>query len=139
MELYHGTDKSTAENIVSIPNFIDRRKGGGELGMGFYTSNNPFVVAIWAKGRFGESDASVVEFEINNNSLLKLDVYLVKKRDKVYNRWRQILSLRQRLTYLFNRDIVMAPFAIIDVCIQYKFESQDAEDLINDSKKKLAL
>lgn len=136
MEIYHGTDNATSQNIIDQPNFIDTTKGGGELGMGFYTSDNPALVAIWAKGRYGKG-AKIIEFKFEISDFIKLDIHLIRKRDKLNIFWKRIKSLKQRLTYLFHKDVVMAPFATIDICIQYKFESKTAQDFINKSFKKI--
>ena len=136
MELYHGTDEITAKNISDGSLLIKRELGGGELGMGFYTADNLAMAIIFAKGRYGSS-GKVVEFDIDKSEFTNLEMKLIKKRHKVFKVWRRILKLKKRFKYLFHTDVVLAPFATIEICWQYKFESKKAEDFINESNKRL--
>lgn len=139
MTLYHGTEQNFANQVMTLSNQIDRTKGGGELGMGFYAGDNLALAAIFAKGKYGNKNASVIEFEIDSTEFAKLNIVLVRSRDVVFKSWRNILSQKKRFTYLYLKDVVMAPFATIDVCIQYKFESKRAEIFINNTNKKLII
>lgn len=138
LQLYHGTTKDFSRDLVSIPNLIDRTKGGGELGMGFYLGDNLAMAVIFAKGRYG-INSGVVEFDIEKKEFAKLELWLIKLRQRVYLKWRMILANNKRFTYVFNKDIVMAPYATVDVCVQYKFESVKAESLLNASTKRIIL
>lgn len=135
-QVYHGTDRVTAQNIVNKPNYIDRTKGGGELGMGFYVGDSEAIAAAFAKSKFNFS-GEVIEFDMNKSDFIKLDIHLVKRREKVYLLWRKIISMKKRLLYMFNKDVIVAPFATIDICMQYKFESQKGEDFINSCPKRI--
>lgn len=139
MKLYHGTEKKFSNLVMSIPNQIDRTKGGGELGMGFYAGDNLAMAAIFAKGKYGNSNASVIEFDIDKTEFSKLDMKLVKTRKTVFDIWTKILESKKRHKYLYNTDVVVAPFATIEVAIQYKFESEKAEKFINKMNKSLIL
>lgn len=139
MKLYHGTNKAFANLVLSKPDQIDRTRGGGELGMGFYAGNDLATAAIFSKGRYGIKNASVIEFEIDKKEFAKLDMRLIKKRKTVYLKWRSILDRGLRFTYLFNTDVVVAPFATIDVFAQYKFESEKSEKFINGMNKNIIL
>lgn len=139
MKLYHGTDKKFSNLVMSLPNQIDRTKGGGELGMGFYAGNNLAMAVIFAKGKYGNSDASVIEFDIDKTEFSKLDMKLVKTRKNVFDIWRKIIESKKRHKYLYNTDVVVAPFATVEVAIQYKFESKKAERFINKMNKSLIL
>ena len=135
LQLYHGTTKEFTQDLASKLDPVDRTKGGGELGMGFYLGDNLGMAVIFAKGRYGV-DAGVVEFDIDKKEFAKLDIFLVKLRKQVYLKWRSIISKKMRFTYVFGKDVIMAPFATVDICIQYKFESAKAEKLVNDSQKR---
>jgi hypothetical protein len=138
MKLYHGTEKTFSSKVMTLPNQIDRTKGGGELGMGFYVGDNLVLAVIFAKGKFG-NDASVIEFEIVENEFAKLNLLVVKTRSLVLTKWRWIISQKKRFTYIYNADVVMSPFATIEICLQYKFESVRAENFINATNKNLIL
>lgn len=136
ISVYHGTDRQTATQMVSVPNFIDRTRGGGELGMGFYAGDSVAIAAAFAQSKFPFQEG-VVRIDIEDTDLAKLQVHLVKRRERVFLFWRRIIRLGQRFSYLFGKDIVVAPFATIDICMQYKFESERAEVLVNACPKKL--
>jgi len=136
MRVFHGTDHQTATQIINTDGFIDRTKGGGELGMGFYVGDSLAIAAAFAQGKFNTNGA-VVAFDLDESEFSKLNIRLVKKREKVFILWRRIISLKKRFLYLFNVDVVVAPFATIDICMQYKFESQKGEDFMNGSDKNL--
>lgn len=138
MNLYHGTLKEFSSKVMKLPNQIDRTKGGGELGMGFYTGNNLAMAVIFAKGKYG-NDGSVIEFDIIETDWAKLDFLLVKSRSSLFINWKKIIRQKTRFSFLYNTDVVFAPFATIDICVQYKFESTRAENFINSTVKKLIL
>lgn len=138
LQLYHGTTKEFSQELITKRDPIDRTKGGGELGMGFYLGDNLGMAIIFAKSRYGV-DAGVIEFDIDKKEFAKLDLFLVKLRKQVYLKWRTILSKKMRFSYVFNKDVIMAPFATVDICIQYKFESAEAEKLVNKSQKRQIL
>lgn len=135
-QVYHGTDRVTAKNIVSKSNYIDRTKGGGELGMGFYVGDSVAIAAAFAKAKFNVS-GEVIEFDMKKSEFIKLDIHLVKRREKVYLMWKKIITLKKRLLYQFNKDVVVAPFATIDICMQYKFESERGVDFLNNCVKRI--
>ena len=134
LKLYHGTTKDFSRDLVTIPNAIDRTKCGGELGMGFYLGDNLGMAVIFAKGRYG-NNSGVVQFDIKKTEFAKLELYLIKLRQKVFLKWKWIIGSDQRLKYLFKKDVVIAPFATVDFGVQYKFESVKAETLLNVSNK----
>lgn len=139
MKLYHGTKKEFSQLVISTPNAIDRTKGGGELGMGFYTGDDLALAAIFAKGKYGNNNASVIEFDIDKIEFAKLNIILVKDRTTVFSSWKKIIKSKKRHLHLYNADVVLAPFATIEICKQYKFESEKAEKFINDMNKTLIL
>jgi len=136
MTVYHGTDPHSAHHIVNTPDYIDRFKGGGELGMGFYVGDNIALAASFAKGKFG-AEGKVIEFSLNKSDFVSLDIHILKKREKVYLLWQKILSAKKRHSYQLGHDVIVAPFATIDICVQYKFESEEAEQFINASKSRI--
>lgn len=139
MKLYHGTEKNFSNLVMSSPNQIDRTKGGGELGMGFYAGDNLAMAAIFAKGKYGNSEASVIEFDIDKTEFSKLHMIQVKTRKNVLNIWRKIIVSKKRHKYLYNTDVVVAPYATVEFATQYKFESAKAEGFINRMNKSLIL
>jgi|ERR1041385_9201509 hypothetical protein len=138
MVVFHGTSKAVASSIVGPPPSVDVNRGGGELGRGFYVGNNISLAASWAKGRHSKNGA-VIQFDIDNSEYIKLNIKTINRRRHVWYRWRSLLIRSLSNTYLFNCDVICAPFAEIDFSYQYKFESQLAQDTINNHSSKQVL
>jgi len=138
LQLYHGTTDEFSQELVTKADPVDRTKGGGELGMGFYLGDNLAMAIIFANGRYGPN-GGVVEFDIDKREFAKLNHHMVKFRQKVYLKWKWIIAQGKRFTFTFGKDVIMAPFATVEICIQYKFESVRAEKLVNDSLKRRIL
>jgi len=127
MKYYHGTEKKFDKEISGPPPSINVNKGGGEIGKGFYTTNDPWIAVTWAKGRYG-NEASVLEIELGNYSL---DSLLIKTKEELIEIWKRLKKAKTTKTHVFGTDIVNAPFATIDSARQYKFESNKAQIELN--------
>jgi hypothetical protein len=136
MKYYHGTNKKHDSDILGPPPKIDVDKGGGEIGQGFYTTNDPWIAKTWAVGKHGESDASVYEISFVGNEIqvMKLSSYLIRTVNELIGNWIGLLRTKRTKTFKFGFDIIDAPFATIEAARQYKFETKKAEKILNSSK-----
>lgn len=128
MKVFHGTSTANATAIVSK---IEVKKGGGELGCGFYAGENIALAAAWAQGRFGVKDAKVVEIDVPNSDFVLLSIKQIGHVRRLLQLWRSLQRKRKTKSYLFGFDVVVAPFATISFSNQYKFESSNAEMMLN--------
>jgi hypothetical protein len=138
MVTYHGTNRASANNIVGPPSNIDVTKGGGELGRGFYLGENVALAASLSRGKFGENGV-VIRFEIDDSSYVQLITRVLNRRQYVYRLWQSLITRARAFQHLFNVDVVCAPFATIDFSYQYKFESQNAQTILNNNSTKQIL
>lgn len=132
MHLYHGTKKSDAALIVD--GSIDITKGGGELGMGFYTGEYLWVAKSWARN-VHKADAAVVELSVPDDDYFKLEPLLLSRTDALAER-NKIKAASATRTYTFGSNVVWSPIVgttRVDAD-QHKFESKASEALLNDSK-----
>jgi hypothetical protein len=134
MDVYHGTSLSSAKDILGPPSDIDVTKGRGELGRGFYAGSEPYMAASWARGRYKEK-AAVLKISLSDE-YLSLSVKIVRRASYLITHWNTLIRTKQTTTYLYGKDVVLAPFAKFDLTHQYKFESYKAESLLNRSKIK---
>lgn len=130
MKVYHGTNKKSKKDILGPPVNIEVKKGGGELGQGFYVGENLSLAIAWAKGK--HKDASVLEIDVSNSKYAQLNVKQLSHR-QVLNDWKQIQTLRKRNKHKYNFDVVFGPLATNPYAVQYKFESETAGYLLNQS------
>lgn len=137
MTSYHGTSINSANNIVGPPSNIDVTRGGGELGRGFYVGENISLAKGIAIGKHGQANAAVIKFDINDADYVRLNVRNIHRRQFVNQLWQILNTAGQKYLYLFNVDVVCAPFATIDFSYQYKFESANAQTILNNSVKQI--
>lgn len=130
MLLYHGTSATVAQALASAPNTISVTLGGGELGRGFYAGEHVALAAAWARGRFPAP--KVLEVDVNISGYVQL-IIKVLTGNQVVNIWNQLLTSRTTHTYLFNCDVVHGPLAILQHATQHKFESSNAERVLQSS------
>jgi hypothetical protein len=135
MVAYHGTDIASANHIIGPPSNIDVTRGGGELGRGFYLGESVALAAALSRGKFG-MDGVVLKFEINETAYAQLNTRVINRRVNVYEFWRCLINRGLTRQHLYNVDVVCAPFATIDISIQYKFESQNAQATLNNNSTK---
>jgi hypothetical protein len=138
MITYHGTDRNSANNIVGPPSNIDVTRGGGELGRGFYLGENIALAASLSKGKFGNNGV-VIKFDIDDSAYVQLNTRVLNRGQYVFRLWQSLLRRRIAFGYLFNVDVVCAPFATIDFSYQYKFESTAAQGTLNNNSTKQIL
>lgn len=138
MIAYHGTDRTSANNIVGPPSNIDVTRGGGELGRGFYLGENIALAASLSKGKFG-ANGVVIKFDIDDSSYVRLNTKFLNRRQYVHRLWQSLIRRARAFQHLFNVDVICAPFATIDFSYQYKFESQDAQNTLNNNSTKQIL
>lgn len=130
MDFFHGTSKASRIKIEGPPANIDIRQGGGEMGQGFYLGDNLTLAIAWAKGRY--KNPGVLKFGVNNSAYAGLAFKQMSHR-QVLNTWQQLKRLRTHRTHTFGSDVVFGPLATAPYAGQYKFESKNAENLLNNS------
>ncbi|KQM23424.1 MULTISPECIES: DUF3990 domain-containing protein [unclassified Chryseobacterium] len=138
MIAFHGTDRTSASNIVGTPSNIDVKRGGGELGRGFYLGENIALAASLSRGKFG-TNGVVIKFDIDDSAYVSLNTKVLNRRQYVYRLWQSLITRSRAFQHLFNVDVVCAPFATIDFSYQYKFESQNAQSTLNNNSIKQIL
>jgi len=138
MIAFHGTDRSSANNIIGPPSNIDVTRGGGELGRGFYLGEHIALAASLSRGKFGNNGV-VIKFDIDDAAFVRLNIKLLNRRQYVYFFWKRLIRKTRTLQYLFNVDVICAPFATIEISLQYKFESIAAQDTLNYHSSKQVL
>ena len=137
MITYHGTSTTSANNIVGPPSNIDVTRGGGELGRGFYLGENISLAKAIAVGKHGQTNAAVIKFDIDDTAYVQLNVRNIHHRRVVHQLWQSLIRASREYLHLFNVDVVCAPFATIDFSYQYKFESTNAQNTLNNSTKQI--
>lgn len=135
MVVFHGTDTNCANSILLK---VDVTKGGGELGRGFYAGESIGLAASFAQGRF-PGNHKVVKLEIDESAFVNLRIKIIKRIEFVYRTWQSLLRRRKASSFLFNFDVVQGPFATLEFSYQYKFETADAESVLNNNTIKTIL
>lgn len=130
MNLYHGTNTTSRLSIVGPPKNIDSRKGGGELGQGFYLGDNMTMAISWAKGRWKK--ASVLEFNISNSKYARLNFKQMNHK-QILRDWYQMKKLGTHKSHKYGYDVVFGPLVTNPFAAQYKFETKVGEILLNNS------
>lgn len=131
---YHGTKNESANQIVGPPINIQVSRGRGELGAGFYTGSSIALASIWARTKHG-SNGAVIEIDIPKPAFVQLNGRVIKTTDDVVSKWNELRNDKTTTTFLFKTDYIIAPFALLEnTGHQLKFESQKAEDTLNNSK-----
>jgi hypothetical protein len=131
MDVFHGTQISSAKIIIGPPQNIDVSKGRGELGRGFYAGSEPYMAASWARGRYQEK-AVVLRISLSED-YLTLSVEIVRRARYLRTHWELLIRSNQTRSFMYGKDVVIAPFAKFDITHQYKFESPKAQNLLNRS------
>lgn len=138
MEVFHGSDNVAAQAIAA--GRVDVSKGGGELGMGFYTGDYLWVAKSWAKNRFDDT-AAVVSLEIHDDDYFALQPMLLSRTEALAERNR-IKSAGTTRTHTFSVNVVWSPIVgttRVDAD-QHKFESDTSQNLLNSSAvRKMAI
>ena len=132
MDCYHGTKLSVANAIVA--GAIDVTKGGGELGMGFYTGEYLWVAKAWARNRH-KHDAAVVELNVPEDEYFNLEPLLLSRTDALSER-NKIKATATTRTHTFKVNVVWSPIVgttRVDAD-QHKFESAASAALLNGAK-----
>jgi len=130
MDSYHGTSASDAKVLAG--GGVDVKMGGGELGRGFYTGQHLHEAKAWAFHRTGDRQRNVVQFDVAAAAVDKLNFDILDYGTAGLRR-HLIKKLGQTRTYLFWLDMVWAPIVGSERASgdQYKWESADAQDLLN--------
>ena len=132
--VFHGTkhaDATTMAGPASGNGTIDVSRGGGEFGKGFYTQKKRAHAMAWAINRFSPSDLPcVLKLEVDDGKYLALDVKLLDLKDarKLTQKLRQ---QKRTKSHTEGKDVVAGPLNLDPRREQQKFESSDAEDLLN--------
>jgi hypothetical protein len=127
---YHGTSSKNAEKIESMGVLV--RCGGGELGQGFYVSDKLHVAKAWALHVSRTFKNNVVEFSIPEKSFWDLAPRLLDHLEALRFR-NTIRKAGITRTFLFGENVIWAPIVGTTTLRedQFKFESTEAEDLMN--------
>lgn len=74
MKSYHGTSSNIAAYLTE--GNVDVKKGGGELGQGFYTGEHLYLAKAWAFQVHADKASNVVEFETPDKDVegMKLEI-----------------------------------------------------------------
>jgi hypothetical protein len=131
-EYYHGTDIVFLSDLIFGK--IDRTKGGGELGMGFYTSLELWVAKAWAANKY-PTKAHVMEITAPDKDFYSLEPLILSKT-QAQNYRDSIKDQGETHTYQFDRNVVWSPIVGTDRFSedQVKWESKDSESLLNSNK-----
>ena len=138
MKYYHGSHKRYEKELIgSNPLKIDVSKGGGELGQGFYTTDRPWVAISWVKAKYG-NNGIVCEYNFENieGQFYSLKCHLIRTVREVLGIYIGLRRKKLERLYKFNVDIVDSPFVSIDSVRQNKFESKNAEFVLNQAKSR---
>lgn len=132
MEQYHGTSKTSGEQILK--NKIDVNKGGGELGKGFYVGDLVHEAYNWAWHKYKKENV-VVKIDINDEDFIFLEPLCLNNEQTGYYR-NKIRREDQTRSYIFNENAIWAPVVgkKINYFNQVKYESKDAESFLNSNK-----
>lgn len=134
MKSYHGTSSKNASSIVS--GTIDVKKGGGELGRGFYSGEHLHEAKAWAFHVSEDKTSNVIEITTADDDIDPLDLKLMDTSEAGLRR-HYIRNNGKTRTFLFNKDMVWAPIVGSEKVSgdQYKWESNNVETLLNDTHK----
>ena len=135
MDMYHGTNSVAASAIAKK---VEVNLGGGELGQGFYAGESIALAAAWSQGRFNK-DAKVVKVKLPDSDFVKLRIKQVGHFGYLRQLWRKLKTTHATKTFKFGADVVVAPFATLSFSYQYKFESPNAETVLNSSATRTVL
>ena len=132
MDSFHGTSAATAKELASGK--VDSTRGGGELGRGFYTGEHLHEAKAWAVHRSGDRQKNVVRFVVPDHDIEALDLLILDHQSAGLRRY-QVKRTGTTRTHQFGKDMVWAPIVGSERASgdQYKWESAQAEDLLNSS------
>ena len=130
MNSFHGTSSSIAKKLTA--GTVDVKIGGGELGRGFYTGQYLHEAKAWAYQMYGDKQKNVVEFSNNDDIVETLSIKILDHGSAGLHRYR-IRKAAATRTYQFDYDLIWAPIVGSERVSgdQYKWESRDAQDLLN--------
>lgn len=132
--VFHGTKHADATAMAGPAGgsgTIDVSRGGGEFGKGFYTQKSRAYAMAWALNRFSPTDhPCALKMEVDDSKYLALDIKLLDLKDarKLSVRLRQ---QKRTKSHTESKDVVVGPLNFNPKREQQKFESSDAEDLLN--------
>lgn len=125
---YHGT--SLAHAAYMAQGNISVTKGGDEFGRGFYTQKSRANAARWAFTRYPAP--AILEIGIPDHIYDSFHVVcldLIKARKLV----QRLRNTNKTNSYLRKCDVIEGPLAGSPQHIQYKFESDSAQNVLNGS------
>lgn len=130
MRIFHGTSPTVASTLVA--GGVSVSQGGGELGMGFYTGEYLHVAKAWSIHRYGARQKNVVEFDVDDNDVLKLRFITLDAGQASFIRANLKRSGATR-THKFSCDMVWSPIVGTNKIRsdQHKWESLRSEASLN--------
>lgn len=133
---YHGTNITSANNIIGPPCNVDLTLGGGELGVGFYVGSSVALSGSRAKSKYKRNSA-IIEFNILPKDYYSLSLLILYNRTSVRKFWNLLRKTRRTHSYQYGYDIIRAPFAVIYYSLQEKYESINGKNLLDNSFKRI--
>ncbi len=124
--LYHGTSLAFATAIIGPPGTVDATRGSGEFGRGFYMTEAKGRAASWAISRSSKTlDFGIVRatFPAQKYNSLKVRALDHDKSDRLRGKCAS--------NSVLDVDIVVGTIQYRPKDIQHKFESSDAQVLLN--------
>lgn len=131
--LFHGTGTVEAQAIVGPPANVSVSLGGGEFGRGFYTQYSERHALAWAIRVEGalSGPPCVVRVDVNNLSYATL-VFLYLNAVTGPALTTMLDNTNQKGTYLDGScDVIEGPIMGKATRVQQKFESPNAESMLN--------
>ena len=129
--IFHGTRLSFATQMAATPGTIEVTRGGGEFGQGFYTQKSRANALAWAINRFGRaSGPCLLQLDIADGKYRKQKIKQLDLKD-ARQLTRTLRQSHRTKTYLHGCDVLAGPLNLNQHREQQKFESADAQNLVN--------
>ncbi|TGM58577.1 DUF3990 domain-containing protein [Leptospira adleri] len=129
--MFHGTTK------IDFKDPISNKRGGGELGQGFYCGSSYHNAKVWAfiKANKKRNSISILCFEVDVVDLFSVDIRFLDELQA--NLLYEVLKIRSlQRTFSLGCNIIAANILgkKIEGVLQYKWESDISISLINSNK-----
>lgn len=129
--LYHGTNRLFATVMcgpIGQPGSVDVTRGGGEFGRGFYTQVSLSNALRRGYALYGV-DAVVLVLDVDDQQYHRLRFKRLNLQQA--QRLNSRLKGKARGTYVTRHDAIVGPLVFQPKVMQQKFQSTNAENLLN--------